>query len=242
MGMGKCVSLDGRVQFCEADEHKYHEMLVHFAIAYLEAPPKRVIVVGGGDCLALREVLKYASVTRVIVLEDEEKLPGVAEKHLLVNAHRTDPRVKWVHGSMPEAARKLAESGSEDHIRGYDMIVLDCKVRPGASPVTKAGCDDLLALLTPGGVVASSCAGAAALLDGVFPFSLKYSFHSDTHDATVNLALHASFDLKHKAKPGDAPAGTGAVAVSFYEPKKHLSYVPWFLKAGVKGVSSTHKA
>jgi hypothetical protein len=234
--MGKCVSLDGRMQLCEADEHKYHEMLVHFAIAYLDratTPLLRVIIVGGGDCLALREVLKYDSVTRVVVVEDEERLPAVCEKHLLVNAHRTDPRVKWLHGDVGQALRRLAESGQDDHLRGYQLALLDCKQRPGASPVTPELCADLLALLSPRGIVACSCLGAGAVLDAKFPFSLPYSVYSDTHDETLPMALHAGFDLRAAAKPDDTPAAKGDVPVSFYDHKKHLSYVPWFLRGGV---------
>ena len=232
--MGKCISLDGRMQLCEADAHRYHEMLVHFAVAYLGAdrPPRRVLIVGGGDCLALREVLKYGTVERVVVLEDEEKLPSVAEKHLLVNAHRTDPRVKWVHGNVAASAKKLAEGGSADQIRAYDVILLDCKARPGATPVTRAMCDDLLALLAVRGVVSSSCVGASAALGAAFPYSVPYSFHSDTLDASVGMTVYSSFNIA--AKPDDTPAAKGEVDVSFYEPSKHAGYLPWVLRAAGK--------
>ncbi len=232
--MGKCISLDGRMQLCEADAHRHHEMLVHFAVAYLgtDRPPRRVLIVGGGDCLSLREVLKYGTVERVVVLEDEERLPSVAEKHLLVNAHRTDPRVKWVHGDVAASAKKLAEGGSADQIRAYDVILLDCKARPGASPVTRAMCDDLLALLAVRGVVSSSCVGASAALGAAFPYSVPYSFHSDTLDASVSMTVYASFNIA--AKPDDAPAAKGEVDVSFYEPSKHAGYLPWVLRAAGK--------
>ncbi|MFN7143732.1 MAG: polyamine aminopropyltransferase, partial [Myxococcota bacterium] len=55
--------IDGALQFSSVDEHRYHEALVHPAMAAAAAnegaPPKRVLVLGGGDGLAVREVLKH---------------------------------------------------------------------------------------------------------------------------------------------------------------------------------------
>src|SRR6185436_963498 len=56
--------LNGNLQFSSADEYRYHEALVHPAMASL-ASPRRVLILGGGDGLALREVLKYRSVESV---------------------------------------------------------------------------------------------------------------------------------------------------------------------------------
>ena len=49
--------LNGHLQFHSADEYRYHEALVHPAMA-LAGHPRRVLVLGGGDGLALREILK----------------------------------------------------------------------------------------------------------------------------------------------------------------------------------------
>ena len=131
--MGKCVRMDGQLQLCEFDEHKYHEMLVHFAVAHLEShQPRTVLIIGGGDCLSLREVLKYDSIERVVVVEPEQKLSLLCEKHLMVNAYRTDARVKWVHGdNVAESVKRLTESGSNVHLQAYDIAIIDCKRRPG---------------------------------------------------------------------------------------------------------------
>ena len=56
--------LNGNLQFSSTDEYRYHEALVHPAML-LANSPRRVLVLGGGDGLALREVLKYPSVERV---------------------------------------------------------------------------------------------------------------------------------------------------------------------------------
>jgi hypothetical protein len=58
--------LNGDLQFSSIDEYRYHEALVHPAMA---GPHRRVLVLGGGDGLALREVLRYPDV-EVVVVDD----------------------------------------------------------------------------------------------------------------------------------------------------------------------------
>jgi spermidine synthase len=60
--------LNGNLQFSSTDEYRYHEALVHPAML-LSNNPKRVLVLGGGDGLALREILKYQSVERVTLVD-----------------------------------------------------------------------------------------------------------------------------------------------------------------------------
>ena len=60
--------LNGNLQFSSTDEYRYHEALVHPAML-LANNPKRVLVLGGGDGLALREILKYPSVERVTLVD-----------------------------------------------------------------------------------------------------------------------------------------------------------------------------
>ena len=60
--------LNGNLQFSSTDEYRYHEALVHPAML-LSNNPKRVLVLGGGDGLALREILKYSSVEHVTLVD-----------------------------------------------------------------------------------------------------------------------------------------------------------------------------
>src|SRR6185295_3768795 len=60
--------LNGHLQFSSADEYRYHEALVHPALS-LQTNPKRVLVLGGGDGLALREILKYPSVEHITLVD-----------------------------------------------------------------------------------------------------------------------------------------------------------------------------
>src|SRR6185312_1902731 len=60
--------LNGNLQFSSTDEYRYHEALVHPAML-VSNNPKRVLVLGGGDGLAVREILKYPSVERVTLVD-----------------------------------------------------------------------------------------------------------------------------------------------------------------------------
>jgi spermidine synthase len=68
--------LNGNLQFSSADEYRYHEALVHPAMASLAAP-KRVLILGGGDGLAAREVLKYPGVERVVLVDLDPKMTAL---------------------------------------------------------------------------------------------------------------------------------------------------------------------
>jgi spermidine synthase len=65
---GVRLFLNGNLQFHSRDEYRYHEALVHPAMA-AHGAPKRVLVLGGGDGMAVREVLKHAAVESVTLVE-----------------------------------------------------------------------------------------------------------------------------------------------------------------------------
>lgn len=60
--------IDGHIQFSQTDEHRYHEALVHPAMSY-PGRAERILVMGGGDGLAVREILKHPSVTRIDLVD-----------------------------------------------------------------------------------------------------------------------------------------------------------------------------
>jgi spermidine synthase len=69
--VGYRLFLNGNLQFAQRDEHRYHEALVHPAMAAFASgsAPKKVAVLGGGDGMAVREVLKYPGVESVTLVE-----------------------------------------------------------------------------------------------------------------------------------------------------------------------------
>lgn len=60
--------LNGNLQFSSLDEYRYHEALVHPAMSSVQEP-KKILVLGGGDGLAVREILRYPSVTQITLVD-----------------------------------------------------------------------------------------------------------------------------------------------------------------------------
>ncbi len=76
---GKVLVLDGVVQITERDEFFYHEMLVH-VVMHAHPNPRNIIVIGGGDGGAVREVLKHDSVEKVYFIEIDEEVINISRK------------------------------------------------------------------------------------------------------------------------------------------------------------------
>lgn len=77
---GYALFLNGNLQFNSFDEYRYHEALVHPAFAAHSANPKRVLVLGGGDGLAVREILKYSSVESVTLVDLDPSMTNISKK------------------------------------------------------------------------------------------------------------------------------------------------------------------
>lgn len=60
--------LNGNLQFSSADEYRYHEALVHPGLSQLPEP-KSILVLGGGDGMAVREILKYPTVNKITLVD-----------------------------------------------------------------------------------------------------------------------------------------------------------------------------
>jgi spermidine synthase len=70
---GVRLFLNGNLQFHSRDEYRYHEALVHPAMA-AHGAPRRVLVLGGGDGMAVREVLKHPTVESVTLVELDPRM------------------------------------------------------------------------------------------------------------------------------------------------------------------------
>ncbi|MCC7308117.1 MAG: polyamine aminopropyltransferase [Acidobacteria bacterium] len=99
---GHALFLNGNLQFNSFDEYRYHEALVHPAFAAHGGNAKRVLVLGGGDGLALREILKYKSVEKVQLVDLDPAMTGLRKAFpplAELNHHSfDDPRVTVTNG------------------------------------------------------------------------------------------------------------------------------------------------
>jgi spermidine synthase len=76
---GYSLFLNGNLQFNSFDEYRYHEALVHPAFAAFGKEAKRILVLGGGDGLAVREVLKYGSVESVTLVDLDPMMTQISK-------------------------------------------------------------------------------------------------------------------------------------------------------------------
>ncbi|SDK50632.1 polyamine aminopropyltransferase [Streptomyces indicus] len=122
--------LDGRLRVSGRDEHRYHEALVQPAMTRAH---RRVLVLGGGDGLALREVLRHPGVRRVDVVELDAAVVDLARRDpALVALNRdafADPRVRVVHADAFQWLRTAPGPV-------YDVVVSDLP-DPGITASTK---------------------------------------------------------------------------------------------------------
>ncbi|MCI5136413.1 MAG: polyamine aminopropyltransferase [Candidatus Electrothrix sp. AW2] len=69
--------LDGHIQFAESDEYRYHEALVHPALS-VPGPRSKILVLGGGDGLAVREILKYEDVQQITLVDIDPAITRIS--------------------------------------------------------------------------------------------------------------------------------------------------------------------
>jgi spermidine synthase len=115
---GKLMIIDGFTMVSTQDNFLYHEMMSH-PVLYTHAAPRRVLIIGGGDCGTLKQVLKHPEVEQAQQVDIDERVTRLAEVYFPeLCESNDDPRaelyfddgIKWV---------KDAEAGY------YDVIIVD---------------------------------------------------------------------------------------------------------------------
>lgn len=93
---GTLMVIDGCVMVTDRDNFIYHEMMSH-PVLFTHPNPKKVVVIGGGDCGTLREVLKHTSVEQAWQAEIDERVTRLAEQYFpqLCDANK-DPRARFL--------------------------------------------------------------------------------------------------------------------------------------------------
>ncbi|MEM7407139.1 MAG: polyamine aminopropyltransferase [Pseudomonadota bacterium] len=114
------LHLNGGLQFSSIDEYRYHEALVHPVMIAVERRD-RILIIGGGDGLAAREVLRYSDVKKVELVDLDPAVTSLFTRNELLtglNANAlNDPRVQVTNadaGQYLESSRDL-----------FDVIIID---------------------------------------------------------------------------------------------------------------------
>ncbi len=112
--------LNGNLQFSSRDEYRYHEALVHPALATLPGA-RRVLILGGGDGLAAREVLKYPQVESITLVDLDARMTSLFRDNSLL--------AEMNLGSLSSPKLKLVNEDAfvwlDTHPETFDLVVID---------------------------------------------------------------------------------------------------------------------
>ena len=117
---GVRLFLNGNLQFHSRDEYRYHEALVHPALS-AQGAPRAVLVLGGGDGMAVREILKYPSVERVTLVELDPHMTQLFSTAPLLRELNGDS----LHSPKVSIVNADAFAWLEQHDEMFDAIVVD---------------------------------------------------------------------------------------------------------------------
>ncbi|MGZ5017854.1 MAG: polyamine aminopropyltransferase [Methylobacter sp.] len=145
---GNLMIIDGCTMVSTRDNFFYHEMMSHPAL-FTHPDPKRVWIIGGGDCGTLREVLKHPSVEQAVQIDIDERVTRLAEIYFPeLCESNNDPRadlkfidgIKWVKDAAPNSV---------------DLIIVDSTdpVGPALGLFSEEFYRDCFACLTENGMV-----------------------------------------------------------------------------------------
>ncbi len=206
---GKALVLDGKWQTCTGDEFLYHEPIVH-APCVLHGSPERVLIAGGADGGALREVLKWKTVKEAVVADIDGDVVQAC-RELLPEIHQgayDDPRAKIAVGDAWELI-----ASTPGH---WDVIIADLTDPIEEGPAYKLFTQEFFSLckqaLRPGGVFVNQAGSQSPPLveilvrvlktiSTVFVHTSLVTANVPTYGSPWGLALAANHKMNLKPDP-----------------------------------------
>ena len=116
--------LNGNLQFSSRDEYRYHEALVHPGLTAVEAP-RRVLIFGGGDGLAAREVLRVPSVERITQVELDPAMVRLFSDPQMAALNAGAYASPKLHVTAADAFVWLKQQAERPDRELYDFVVVD---------------------------------------------------------------------------------------------------------------------
>ncbi len=122
---GTMLFLDGKIQISYGDENRYHQYLVS-APLLAHKNPESICIIGGGDCFAIEEAVKFKSLKRILMLEIDKGVVDFCRKNYpAIEKCLRDKRVEIVYGD----ARQWMEKNSN----AFDALIIDLTEPHGPS-------------------------------------------------------------------------------------------------------------
>lgn len=157
---GNVMLIDGAMMLTSRDNFFYHEMIAHPAL-FVHPNPRRVVIIGGGDCGTLREVLKHPGVEKVTQCDIDEQVTRMAEKYFPeLCESNADARAEILFDDGL-AYMKNCPEGS------VDIVIVDATdpVGPAEGLFNAAFFADCARALAPGGILVQQSESPLVLLD-----------------------------------------------------------------------------
>jgi spermidine synthase len=157
---GNLMLIDGAMMLTTRDNFFYHEMMSHPAL-FTHAAPKRVVIIGGGDCGTLREVLRHPGVERAVQCDIDEQVTRMAEKHFPELCESNgDPRAELLFDDGIAYMAGL-DAGS------VDVVIVDSTdpVGPAEGLFNRAFYESCFRALGDDGILVQQSESPLALLD-----------------------------------------------------------------------------
>jgi len=112
--------LNGNIQFSTKDEYRYHEALIHPALSLLDKRD-RILVLGGGDGMAVREILKYPDVKEIDLVDLDKAVTDLAiNSRYLLKYNQNSLSNEKVRVINQDAYQYLENSDKK-----YDAVIVD---------------------------------------------------------------------------------------------------------------------
>jgi spermidine synthase len=145
---GRLLVLDGCTMVSDRESFIYHEMMVHPAV-FSHGNVLRVVIIGGGDCGVLREVLKHSAVKQVAQIDIDERVTRVSEEYFPdLCSKNADPRVQLV---FQDGLQWMLDADANS----VDVIIVDSTdpAGPGEALFDRAFHEACLKALAEGGLL-----------------------------------------------------------------------------------------
>lgn len=145
---GKLMVIDGCTMVSDRDNFLYHEMMTH-PVLFTHPSPKRVWIIGGGDCGSLKEVLRHPEVERAVQIEIDEAVTRLAEAHFPdLCSSNGDPRAELLFIDGIQFVRDAPD-------QSVDVIIVDSTdpVGPAEGLFNAAFYQECVRCLGPNGIL-----------------------------------------------------------------------------------------
>ncbi len=225
---GRFLTLDGYMMLTEKDEFIYHEMIVHVPMAVNPAA-KSVLVIGGGDGGAVRELTRYPGIERIDLVEIDREVVEACREYLPKTASKLDdPRVTIRY----EDGLKFVRTRKNE----YDLIIVDSTdpFGPGEGLFTREFYGNCFKALGPEGILVNQQESPFYKNDALamqrahkrivesFPISRVYQAHIPTYSSGHWLFGFASKKYRPVEDLQKEEWKKLGIRTKYYNPKIHV--------------------